>query len=503
MIMPLMSHKDTIETSGLLNDITQVNSVISSNFTYGGENYDTGKALIQTNDNGFILAGYTSSFGAGANDSWLIKTDAAGIVQWNYTYGGDENDSMEAFIHTNDNGLALAGSTYSYSNGESDFWLVKTDINGSVAWNKSYGDSGWEGANAIIQTHDGGYALAGSIILYGETQSDFWLVKTDNNGTIEWNQSYGGQLDDWAIEVIQTIDDGYLLTGTSYSYGEGESDIWLIKTDNNGTLLWNQTFGKSGHDGASALVHLNDSDRILLAGYSWSVESSNYNVIVIETYSNGTIAWNQTYGGQNHEIPKDILPISLDSFVLVGSERSLNGDQNNTNAFFMRIYTNSTLAFSFTYGGSQFDETVNIVQVDTLEYQLVGTTWSFDSRKGDIWLVKINLGPLTLDTSGDITIPISNGGNAPSPNPANLLESLFTNSPLQSLMIIGGLMLSIVVILFLVFKIILPAFSMRKEGQKKRLERQLEEIQKRNEKEKQDIEGYKKYSWPIESEDDY
>ncbi|MHA2073265.1 MAG: hypothetical protein ACW97X_01455, partial [Candidatus Hodarchaeales archaeon] len=246
-----------------------------------------------------------------------------------------------------------------------------------------------------------------------------------------------------------------------------------------------------------------DSDRILLAGYSWSVESSNYNVIVIETYSNGTIAWNQTYGGQNHEIPKDILPISLDSFVLVGSERSLNGDQNNTNAFFMRIYTNSTLAFSFTYGGSQFDETVNIVQVDTLEYQLVGTTWSFDSRKGDIWLVKINLGPLTLDTSGDITIPISNGGNAPSPNPANLLESLFTNSPLQSLMIIGGLMLSIVVILFLVFKIILPAFSMRKEGQKKRLERQLEEIQKRNEKEKQDIEGYKKYSWPIESEDDY
>jgi hypothetical protein len=155
-----------------------------------GTEYDVASDLVQTTDGGFALAGFTDSFGAaGEGDMGLVKTDANGVLTWNQSYGGTEHDYASALVQTVDGGFALAGHTDSYGAGEGDMWLVKTDANGVSTWNQTYGGTEEEFASALVQTADGGFALAGSSRfgaiysgMYGWRGMYGWLVKTDANG---------------------------------------------------------------------------------------------------------------------------------------------------------------------------------------------------------------------------------------------------------------------------------------------------------------------------------
>jgi len=138
--------------------------------------------LVQTGDGGYALAGYTESFGAGNADCWLVKIDANGNAQWNQTYGGTSYDAARALVQTGDGGYALAGYTSSFGVGGYDCWLVKTDAAGNAQWNQTYGGKGIDWAIALVQTSDGGYALAGWTESFGAGSTDFWLVKTDASG---------------------------------------------------------------------------------------------------------------------------------------------------------------------------------------------------------------------------------------------------------------------------------------------------------------------------------
>jgi hypothetical protein len=195
------------------------------NKTIGGAEEEYANSLIQTADGGFILVGDTYSYGAGEKDAWLVKTDANGQLEWNKTFGGTSWDYEVRAVQTADGGIVLGGSTSSYGAGDSDFWLVKTDASGQAEWNKTFGGAEGDFASSLIQTADGGYALAGSTHLYrvDDDDFDFWLVKTDASGQAEWNKTFGGENDDVANSMIQTADGGYVLAGST------GDDIWLIK----------------------------------------------------------------------------------------------------------------------------------------------------------------------------------------------------------------------------------------------------------------------------------
>ncbi|MFX1516952.1 MAG: hypothetical protein ACFFC6_11615, partial [Promethearchaeota archaeon] len=167
---------------------------------------------------------------------WLIKIDAHGVTQWNQTYGGTGDESASALIQTTDGGVALAGSTRSYGAGESDMWLIKIDAHGVTQWNQTYGGTGDESTSALIQTTDGGFALAGNTRSYGAEEYDIWLVKTDTNGVAQWNKAYGGTERDAAYSIIQTSDEGFGLAGFTGSYGAGHADMWFIKIKPTSTL---------------------------------------------------------------------------------------------------------------------------------------------------------------------------------------------------------------------------------------------------------------------------
>jgi hypothetical protein len=213
---------------------------------------------VQTTDGGYALAGFTSSFGADNSDFWLVKTDANGNMEWNQSYGGTNDDWAYALVQTTDGGYALAGWTYSDM---TDFWLVKTDSAGNMQWNRIYGGGNGEEAYALVQTAEGGYALAGETYSTDSGEPDFWLVKTDAWGNAQWNKTYGGTGAEEARALVQTTDGGYALTGYSNSF-TGNNDFYLVKTDVNGNVEWSKT---NGLGDAYALVQTSDGGYAALA----------------------------------------------------------------------------------------------------------------------------------------------------------------------------------------------------------------------------------------------
>lgn len=240
--------------------------VIVWNQTYGGAGGDVAAAVFQTADGGYAIAGNTNSSGAGNTDDWLIKTDAIGNMQWNITFGGTGADMGMSVVQNSDGGYTIGGLTASFGAGGNDMWLIKTDATGNMAWNKTYGGTGREQVNWMIQTSDGGYALFGPTNSFGVGGQDGWLVKTDANGNMVWNKTYGGIVNEFALYLIQTGDGGYALCGSENSFGVGGTDVWLVKTDALGNMLWQKTFGGPNNEDAYSMIQTSDGGYVLLGG---------------------------------------------------------------------------------------------------------------------------------------------------------------------------------------------------------------------------------------------
>ncbi len=224
----------------------------SWNKTFGGAGSDWANSVQQTSDGGYILAGYTESYGAGGSDAWLIKTDSEGRETWNRTFGGANQycyEEINSVQQTSDGGYILAGTTESFGATYRNAWLIKTDSDGNEIWSMTFGKVGnlEDEANSVQQTSDGGYILAGVARTYSALMSDAWLMKTDCDGREIWNKTFGVPLYGDEIHSIQdarsvqqTSDGGYILAGQAFHHfdEEGKSDIdaWLIKTDANGDV---------------------------------------------------------------------------------------------------------------------------------------------------------------------------------------------------------------------------------------------------------------------------
>lgn len=200
------------------------------NRTHGGFSSDGAWSVASTADGGFIVAGWTYSSGPGfLGNAWLLKTDGQGIHQWNRTFGGSGVDRAHAVKPTPDGGYILAGYTDSFGAGLYDMLLIKTDSLGTQEWQQTFGGSGRDYAQAVEPTADGGYLVAGYTLSYGAGGDDVWLVKTDADGDSLGSQTYGGTASDVAYSVAQTTDGGTIVAGHTLSYGAGLHDVWLIR----------------------------------------------------------------------------------------------------------------------------------------------------------------------------------------------------------------------------------------------------------------------------------
>jgi uncharacterized delta-60 repeat protein len=254
--------------------------------SYGGSNDDWANSIQQTKDGGYIVAGGTYSFGAGGLDVYVIKLDASGDMKWYKTYGESNDDNAWSIQQTTDGGYIVAGWTKSFGEGGMDVYAIKLDANGNEKWQKSYGGSNDDWANSIQQTKDGGYIVAGGTYSFGAGGLDVYVIKLDASGDMKWYKTYGESNDDNAWSIQQTTDGGYIVAGWTNSLGAGSYDVYVIKLDANGNEKWQKSYGGSNDDWAYYIQQTNDGGYIV-AGVTNSFGAGGYDVYIIKMDSEG------------------------------------------------------------------------------------------------------------------------------------------------------------------------------------------------------------------------
>jgi hypothetical protein len=378
--------------------------------TYGGTAGELAYKVIQTSDGGYLLAGMTSSFGAGNIDGWLVKTDSIGDSLWSHPFGGINEDRFSSVIQTSDGGYALAGFTQSFGASGYDMWLVKTNAIGDVLWSRRYGGSNDDWATSVIPTNDGGYLLAGYTLSFGAGGEDMWLVKTNANGDSLWSRRYGGSNDDRASEVIQTEDGNYLLAGMTASFGAGNWDMWLVKIHTNGDSLWSRTYGGPNDDWANAVIETSDGDYVAV-GVTYSFGAGNRDMWLVKTHSNGDTLWTRPYGGIGDEWGSSVIETSDGCYLPFGWTTTFGA--GSYDMWLVKTTSTGDSLWSKTYGGSGYEWGNSVIQNSDGDYLLAGWTTTYGpSADYDMWLVCV-AGPVLKITltpyNPPIVIPDSGG----------------------------------------------------------------------------------------------
>ncbi len=367
--------------------------------TFGGTEWEAGYSVSQTTDGGYIVTGYTESYGAGQEDIYLIKTDSYGNTIWTRTFGdtmGDHGFSVQQIF---DDGYIVAGITSSYGAGSQDAYLIRTTSSGDTVWTRTFGGSGSD------QFYSARLSPANKIVATGSTRPvggncDVFLVQTDPFGNTIWTRTFGGTGHDYASSVDYTSDGGWIVAGSTWSFGAGASDFYLIKTNDLGDTQWSATYGTADIEAASCVQQTTDGGYIV-AGYTESSQQYSRDVYVVKTDNNGNIQWTETYGGANNDFAHSIQQTADEGYIIAGvsySSVDAGGD-----AYVIKIDSEGNVQWTETYGGTSHESAYSIQQTADGGYILSGTTTSNEAGNYDVYLIKLEP-PVGTEESYEVEI---------------------------------------------------------------------------------------------------
>ena len=410
----------------------------NDNFDIAGASHNNMKL---TRDGGYIFAGITYSNDGdvtGHHDStntcdyWVVKLSSSGAIEWQKALGGSLNDYATCVIQADDGGYVVSG-TSSSNDGDvsghhglttsSDAWIIKLDSLGNIQWENSYGGSLNDGSNDILQANDGGYIFTG----YSQSSdgdlttnygwSDFWVVKMNSSGTIEWSRTYGGSLSEGASSLRATPGSGFLLTGYTYSNDSDitynahsvlKMELWILRLDNLGNKLWDKCYGGTNHDWVMDAIPTTDGGFALCCRTdSWDGDITfthySYDVWLLKLDSLGQKQWSQFFGGTSVDNAATIRQTSDNGF-LVSAETSSNDGNVSSNhgmsdCWLIKTDSSGNIEWEKTYGGTRHEYMSVALPTADGGIAFVGSTESNDrdvsSHHGstftfDIWMVKLN-----------------------------------------------------------------------------------------------------------------
>lgn len=374
---------------------------------YGGSNSEGARSIQQTSDGGYIVAGYSDVTDNGMDDFYIIKLDSNGNVIWENTYGGSGIDFANSIQQTDDGGYIVAGWSSSpdisgvTNHGGADAYTIKLDSTGKVEWQKMFGGSNDDYANSIRQTSDGGYIVAGyssstdisGVINHGD--GDGYLIKLDSDGNVLWQNMYGGSgIDkydnydgqDLFHSVQQTYDGGYIVAGSSQSAdisgvaNQGRDDYYIIKLDGDGNVLWQNMYGGALSDFAISIQQTYDGDYIIAGSFQMDTDISQCYIIKLD--GDGNVLWQNIFGGSDWDVPTSIQQTNDEGYIVAGYSTSTD-IKNVTNhggddCYIIKLDSAGNIEWQKMYGGSKTEAYWHPYSFPQGE-----TVWLYESDPGD------------------------------------------------------------------------------------------------------------------------
>ena len=354
----------------------------------GGASDDQGNAVIETSDNGIVVAGYSQSYTNGSRDISVYKYDSDGNKVWFKHFGGANDDEAYSIVELSDGSFVLTGYTSSITYGGKDVALYKLDSNGNKVWFKHFGGSGDEECRAIIQTSDGGFAATGYTSSTSGGDKDITLYKFDSDGNKQWFKYFGGSNDDEGYSLVQTNDGGYLVVGYTLSYTNGGKDVALYKLDSNGNVEWNKHLGGSNDEEGYSICLTSDGG-YLISGYTTTYTAGGRDVAVYKFDSSNNKEWFKHLGGANDEEGYVIQVTSTDNgFIVCGYTATYTMGQ--TDIALWKFNSSNNKEWFNHLGGSNYEEGFGLFQTSTGGYAVTGYTTSYTHGSKDVALYKLD-----------------------------------------------------------------------------------------------------------------
>ena len=363
-----------------------------STFTraFGGSGLDYGNSVQQTMDGGYVIAGIKERQPPFLYQVWLIKTHSQGGEEWNKTFGGYSFDYGLSVQQTMDGGYIVGGNSTVETCADcwsNDFLLIKTDSHGEEEWTKTFGGDDEDKGLSVQQTTDGGYIITGITYSFGNGDMDIWLIKVDSQGEKEWDKTFGGSSEDQGTCVQQTIDGGYIIAGSKEGR-DGWADAWLIKTDSQGEEEWNRIFDSS--DGAyiasGKFVQQTIDGGYIITGGQYYSGFRGWDIWIIKTDSQGGEEWNRTFGGGGEDEGSSVQQTTDGGYIITGYTGSYGNGLYD--AFLLKTDTQGAEEWTQTFGGSDYDYGNSVQQTTDGGYIITGQTGSYGNGARDVLLIK-------------------------------------------------------------------------------------------------------------------
>jgi hypothetical protein len=352
---------------------------------FGGAGIEVGNAVRELPDGGFIVVGYTSSYGAGQEDAYLIRSDAAGDTLWTRTYGGPGRDWGWDVLPTAGGGFIIVGFTNSYGAGGDDVWVIGTDADGAERWTRTYGGAGDDIAWAFHATADGGYVVAAQTTSYGAGERDVYILRLDASGDTIWTRVLGGPGIDRIFSTVPTDDGGSVFTGITSNESAGELDATLIRIDSVGTVVWARSYGGEGRDIGHGVTTAPDGG-FLLVGYTNSYGAGANDIYLVCTDGSGTVRWTQLIGDAGDDRAMMGTPMAGGGYAIAGYA---SGADEYWSAKLTAVSETGEELWSESFGSPGTDRGVMLQQTAGGAFIFTGGIWNPADEEPDLFLAKI------------------------------------------------------------------------------------------------------------------
>lgn len=383
--------------------------------SYGAGGGELADMIATTSDGGFVVTGATSSFGAGSTDAWILKFDSSGTLQWEKALGEASTYEECWDIHqTTDGGYIVACSKIgSYPQG--DLWVVKLDSSANIEWQRTYGGADYDEAVGVEQTTDGGYIVIGLTVSYGAGSGDALVLKLNPSGTIQWQKTYGGPMNEDLYSIHQTTDGGFIAVGYTDSFGAGGLDWWILKLDSLGAITWQKAFGFNLYDYAIAIQETSDGQYIV-AGTVTSGGSQHVELLKLDTA--GNIQWQRMYAGGGEELATSIQQTSDGGYIVGATTNSFGA--GTYDLWIFKTDPTGNMEWEKSFGDSLNEHGAVAREMTGGGYVVSGSTMSFGSGDFDQWILR-------LDSNGEIAAgcPVS-GDTAAIVSASTLISTVTT-----------------------------------------------------------------------------